>query len=167
MAKKIVLWFLCAPGDFLGHFVILFFWIFWGEFSSAGSGYWVRLKPASWPVRTWYRGWKGTTFCHGGILCVEHDREKLIVKHESIHIEQFEVIQIFSFIGFIISLGASWLVRSNIPWIFSICFWALSWPIVNICSSIVARLRGENPYKGSSLEEAAYSIVEAYIKGLK
>ena len=164
MVKKGLLRVVSFPGDVIGYFALFFIWLFLGEMSKLKLDFWVCLKSETWFVRTLYKKYRGTAFCHGGILFVSKEQEALVVKHESVHVEQFEVIQLFCFFGFLVSLGVSVFSHSHYPWIFSLAFWSLSWLLVNLSSAIVALLRDENPYRGSSLEEAAYAIVDEYTR---
>lgn len=164
MARKIFLRFVCIPGDIVGYLLISLLWLFFGEGIKKYSGFWVQLKPTSWFVRNLYTKWRGTALCHGGILFVSKEQEMVVLKHELVHVEQFEVLQFFCFFLWLFNLFISLITQSNYPWIYSLVFWALSWPFVNLSSSIVALLRNEPVYRGSSLEEAAYAIVEEYTR---
>jgi hypothetical protein len=49
-------------------------------------------------------------------------------------------------------------------WVVVFCIWNLSFPVFVLCSMFVAKLRGEDPYQGSSLEEAAYALTDKWEK---
>ncbi len=89
--------------------------------------------------------------------------------HEHIHVEQFEV---FSLLGFIIALFTfiMLLIQATIEVAIglSVSFWVFIAPLAFSSGWIVALLRGEPAYRGSTHEEHAYSeAYEIYTKHIK
>jgi hypothetical protein len=138
------------------------------------------MKPGSWPVskgrwpKGWYLrkypdgsvvSWGGTTLGHA----IFYGSEKRAAKgaiwkpvqvHEHVHVEQYEASMLRAFLVAIpvAAMGLYWL--AFIIWItgyfqMGIANWATAW------------LRGEDPYRGSHHEEAAYAIDDDYEEMLK
>lgn len=87
---------------------------------------------------------------------------KSAIPHELHHVEQVESRMLLGLVLGILSamlvlvLGANWvqcIVALEVPWFGS-------WMGGYGASILQAYLRGEEPYKGSHLEEAAYSLTQ-------
>lgn len=130
--------------------LILFVHLLWGR-----NLHWedtvlcTEFKLNSWPVRTWYKNWGGTTFGHGivyGPAPIESTR-----RHEHVHVEQYQASMVNGFLHAIIAL----LITGNL-W-FSAVVW-FSGYVTYLCSNwITAFIRGEPVYSGSAHEEHAYA----------
>lgn len=136
------------PWDLIIWLLILFIWLLWGTKLYWQDGLWCVLKPESWPKRTWYKKWAGTTFGHGGFLSTEKYRVKF---HENIHVEQYEVAMLQYFL-----LGFIFLIATKC-WILSGCIWLSGSWFPYTTSALQAKLRGEALYRGNIFEESAYA----------
>jgi hypothetical protein len=112
------------------------------------------LRPDSWPAKTWYKPWGGTTFGHGifyGAHVIKGGVWGRIQAHEHVHVEQFEVAMFGSFLSGVAaavlghSIGGGLLV------------WWAGYLFMGVCGWLVAFMRGESPYRGSAHEESAYA----------
>ncbi len=166
--RYVLLWVATLPNDIIASILVLFFWAVWGHKLRWIYGVWCELKETSWPVRTWYSEYGGTTFGHGGILGPGYSGGKgidtLVERHEDVHVEQHEVAMLVAFL----SAGAALAVLLQHPfsfwtWVLPLAVWCSGWPVYLISSWTVAFLRGEAVYRGSSHEEAAYAMVEKYL----
>jgi len=142
---------------FLGTLVALIVRALWGESMRWDAPVLVTtLSPTSWPMRSWYRRWGGTTFGYGIMLASEQPPDVLL--HEEVHVEQLEAASIGGFfLGLLVLLGmrGAWGVG-----VFFLC-WVTSGWFAYIGASIAASLRSEpNAYRGNHLEEAAYNATE-------
>lgn len=164
--KRAVLVACCLPADLvvtLGAFLVI--WPLWGTNLTLRRqhGSWAvtaHLKLDSWPARTWYEGWGGTTFGHFLMLSpfMKDDRLERLLMHEFVHVEQFEIGCVF---GAVVML-ASPLLFPIIGYWFPLVMWAASSVLYAACGYATAWLRGEPAYRGSAHEEAAYDAVTAY-----
>ena len=144
--------------------LILFMRFAWGRQLCWNDGLWVELRGNSWPVRTWYKGYSGTTLLHGGILgpgCaggqgIDTDTEE----HESVHVEQAEAAMLAGLLFGLYPVLMAALGESSMGTAIATgcSIWLSSWPVYYIAASITAVLRGEKAYRGNHLEEAAYNI---------
>lgn len=140
----------------------------------------VDLKPYSWPCRTWYaikvnrkkvenrldvqdtygkyRTWGGTTLGPHAIFYGPGRRVEgkwwEIQQHEHRHSEQGEAYM-FAALMFAAPVFIYSMVYGNQLWIMSLIMWTLGY-VSMTANFLVAILRGENPYRGSHHEEAAY-----------
>lgn len=147
--------------------VDLFFWFWIGIVLHALWGtkrHWVagclclEFKPNSWPTRTWYRTWLGTTFGHTIIYAPEKSGVPGIVdtyseQHEHIHVHQYEVLQLLSAIltATVLSTGFEWT---------KLLILFLGSGFGYLAGMVQALIRGESPYWDNIFEEAAYGIVK-------
>lgn len=171
------LWIL--PAFFGSAIAVTFLWLFWGK-----RLFWVDrvlcmdFKPSSWPCRSWYRikrdgkpvfnppeqwnkfgkwrTWGGTTFVGAMILGPGRagDDYKTIdtetESHEHKHIEQAAAAQIAS-----MAYGIAIVLRTGDYYLAGIV-WATGALVYYLASMIQAYIGGEDPYRGSHLEERAY-----------
>lgn len=78
------------PTDLIGWLVVLFVGLAWGT----GMPTWIdgvlvaTMKRDSWPGRTWYAKWGGTTLGHAVFL--KEGVSPRVLVHELVHVEQFE-----------------------------------------------------------------------------
>ena len=107
----------------------------------------------SWPMRSWYKRWAGTTFGHGIIFKPGGNRRNTrLYKHELAHVEQYERAMLKGLLYGLAAYG----VTGN--WILGLVLWAASGGAFVLCNSVVAFLRGEAFYRGASHEEGARGI---------
>lgn len=164
----------CLPFDLLISWpLILFVRAAWGK-----SLRWERrpvvggpvlvcdIRADSWPARTWYKTWGGTTVGHGifyGHDLVVPGEWSSLQEHEHVHVEQFEGVSISSFLTalwvtiLIVSLG-----HTTVAMITGLAIWMLGYLMMGIGNYGAALFRGESMYRGSSHEESAYAQGDAY-----
>lgn len=155
--------------DLISWLFLLLMCAGWGTKLQWQWGVWFEWKKDSWPVRTWFKNWGGTCIGHGGWLSpgllggpgIDTKTEF----HEHTHSEQFEAITILGFLMALSIVARFYIAGYPIAWpdwIMVFCIWNLSFPVYVLCSMFVAKLRGEDPYKGSSLEESAYALADEW-----
>lgn len=158
------------PFDIIVWLVWVILWAAWGEKLRWEDGCLVfNWKVDSWPARTWYRKWGGTTMGHAifynWYVREEGEVEKFepIQVHEHVHVEQFEVWMLSSLIiGLIVQLTVGfahgeWVTGSVLGGI----IWFLGYAWMGVGGFLTAIVRGEDAYRGSAHEEAAYAIGDA------
>ena len=115
----------------------------------------VRLASTSWPLNAdkkwggWYRGWAGT--CFGHFIMLSDDADEFTLAHEMRHHEQHDANAVGGLIAALPIFPFQWIV--------ALLVWLLMPFVAYLGALIVAWLRGENPYRGNHLEEAAYDAV--------
>lgn len=149
---------LCWP-LFLGTLVALIVRALWGESMRWDAPVLVTtLSPTSWPMRSWYKRWGGTTLGGYGIMLAPGQAPG-VLHHEEVHVEQLEAAAAGGFL-----LGLLVLIVMHSVWgvgAFFLCWVASGW-LAYAGASIVALLRSEpNAYRGNHFEEAAYNATEA------
>lgn len=144
--------------DLLGLIAVLFIRFLWGSALFWRDGLWVELDPRSWFVRTWYSKWLGTTFSHGGMVA----KGRKALRHELHHVEQFESRMLSGFLLGLVSMIVALAYGSPILHcvIALEIQWFGAWLVGYFASLAQAYLRGEDPYLGSHLEEAAYALAD-------
>jgi hypothetical protein len=161
--KKFILYAVCLPNDLAMLLVLLFVRIFWGSFFFKKDGYlWVILKEKSWLRRTWGKTYSGVCLGHGGILVAPIEN---LLAHELVHLEQHEVAMMKSlFHASVASVICAIFCSYQIASIIFCSVWFTGYLFFLFSGWIVAAMRDEDPYKGSSHEEAAYAIAEDYLR---
>ena len=184
-----LLWLTTFPLDVFTILIVLLIRVMWGNRLDWNEGLWCELRPDSWPARSWYRyrengkmfiqpesqwskfgrwrTWGGTCLGHGGFFgpgrMSGDDADGPIELHEHVHVEQFEVSMLTTFL-----LGGSLylLYRFTLlpDWLLCVGVWLMGYVLMAVSGWIVAWMRGENAYRGSAHEEAAYAIVEGYLR---
>jgi hypothetical protein len=147
-------------------YVDIFFWFWVGV---AVHGLWgtkrhwtagclcIEVREGSWPTRSWYRHWLGSTLGHtilyspgrAGILGIV---DTPVERHEMIHVSQFEALQLMAAIVFsylVFSSGFQWQYLAILPSGAGLAY---------LASMLQAFLRGETPYRGSIFEDHAYAV---------
>lgn len=142
------------------------------------------LKPYSWAARTWYarkykingkktkvenhpdvqdvygkyRTWGGTTLGPHAIFYGPGRRVEgkwwAVQQHEHRHVEQGEAAMMQGFM-FGLPVFISAMIMSTWLWIMALVMWTLGY-VSMTANFFVALLRGEEAYRGSHHEEAAY-----------
>lgn len=161
--KALILYLACSVPDIATSIPGAVAYLLWGERLRVRLDEYTwavvfSLKEKSWPMRTWYAEWGGT--CFGRMIMLSWgrgDHEKTI-RHEMKHTEQYEVGCMFG----AIMLGAAPALFPIIGYWFPFALWAISAPMFTACGFLCAWLRGENAYRGSVTEEAAYDAVARY-----
>ena len=147
------------PAAVLSWIAVLIINFLWGHKLEWLDGLWCELQPYSWPVRTWYERWSGTTFIRGGFYRPGRKGEMGIIDtrteaHEHIHIEQGEAAALLGLvIAIAITLVFPW---STAGFITALAVWTLMPALLYLTAGIQAVVRGESFYKGNHLEEHAY-----------
>jgi hypothetical protein len=130
-------------------------YLLWGERDSfrwhKDAWFW-SLRADSWPRRTWYKSWGGTTFGH--VVMTRPRLSGRLVAHELVHVEQFDAQ---SLLGLVI---AAVLLVLGHPWWLGLLAWVAVPGANYVTAGIVAALRGESFYRGNHLEEGAYDATK-------
>lgn len=146
------------PADVVGWLVVLLVRLLWGRRLRWRLGALrCQLREKSWPSRSWYRGWGGTTvaphavfFGHRTAVSPEDSAAPGIIEvHEAVHTEQGEAA----------CLGWS-VVALCLAWHYPVAaavVWCAAWPVSMVGGWLAAMLRGEKAYRGAAHEEGAYS----------
>jgi len=143
------------PFDLLMWIFVLFVRGICGTKLHWQEGLWCELRKGSFLAKKWAIDWAGVTLGHGGIYAPGYSGgpgiDTVCERHEHIHVEQYEAAMLAAFVFSItaVAAGADWRV--------CLMAWLLGGAIIYMASLIQAWLRGEKPYEGSHLEEAAYS----------
>lgn len=155
------------PFDVVVWLVWLVLCAIWGEKLRWEEGCLVfNWRSGSWPARTWYKKWGGTTMGHAILynwyVQPNPDREdwEPIQVHEHVHVEQYQASMLSSFlIGSLVMVtlglahqlwGTGALVGGTV--------WFLGYLWMGAGGWLTALVRGEDAYRGSQHEEAAYAI---------
>jgi hypothetical protein len=158
--KRVVLHLLCVPADVLACAIVLFVWACWGEKLQIKRGVLCcQLKETSWPARTWYDGWAATTFGHAIMFGYGQIGWDPLWHHELVHVEQFEANCLASTLLFLLFCAL------HHPWL-GLLLWSLGPTLAVVSAFATAWFRGEDPYLGSHLEEAARAEATCKVKGL-
>jgi hypothetical protein len=147
------------PAAILSWIAVLIVRVLWGHKLEWLDGLWCELKEDSWPMRTWYKRWGGTTFVRGGFYRPGRKGQPGRIDtrteaHEHIHIEQAEASALFgTVVAITIILALPW---STAGFITALAVWTLTAPLIYLAAGIQAVVRGESFYKGNHFEEHAY-----------
>lgn len=119
----------------------------------------LEFQEGSWPTRTWYKKWLGTTLGHTIIYNVNKSGKPGIVdtptaRHEFIHVHQFEVMQLLGMIITIINVLGGFDVQTE--W-YELLLLPLASPLAYLVSMVQSLIRGETPYRDNIFEEHAYA----------
>ena len=163
-----LVWLFTLPWDILAYLAVLLIWLVFGQKLHWLGGLWCELKETSWPVRTWYAGYGGTTLGHGGFYgpgaSAGHGWDTYVEVHEHIHVEQYEVAMFLTFM-----LGIATFITTSLfqmSWtassFLSLGIWMSGYLLFFCGGWLVAYLRGERAYYGSQHEEAAYALAAEY-----
>lgn len=145
---RYLLYIFTLPTDLIGWLVMLVVGLAWGT----GAPTWkdgvliATMKLDSWPGRTWYAKWGGTTIGHAVIL--KEGMAPSVLVHELVHVEQNEANGL---LAAVLALAlAFWL-----GWVAILVWIVLPW-LVYLAGMLCAVLRGEDAYRGNHLEEGPY-----------
>lgn len=146
------------------------------------------IREGSWPVNPkakwpggWYliksehqeqshpRTWGGTTFGHSIIIGPGRSSPgewTSLEEHEiGVHVEQFEAAMFHGFLLGAFAYLAGGQTTASL-WV-GLALWISGYLMFGVANWTTAWLRGEDPYRGSAHEEAAYAIDELYEQRLK
>lgn len=179
---QLLLYMTSLPMDIVGWLVVLFVRVAWGENLRWESPY-ARtggklpggpvlscdIRAGSFPVTAgrWPRGfylqrrnasWRGTSIGHSVFYGPGWSRLKGWAPtqvHEHVHVEQYEAAMLGAFV-----LGVA-LALVGMP-IIGAFVWSTGGLVMLLANWTTAMLRGEDAYRGSHHEEAAYAIAAAY-----
>lgn len=154
--KYVILRMATLPADILGWLIVLVLHVLWGARLKIQDGILITmLRANSWPIRSWYKNWGGTTFGHAIMLNPNVQDVDRLLFHEKVHVEQYEVTSLLNllFAGWLVCMGH--YIAAGLLVAFASLFMVLS-------ALIVAWLRNEPPYRGSVLEEAAYDATDLH-----
>lgn len=143
------------PADIVAVIMVLVIRVLWGARLNVEHGcITVTLASTSWPMRTWYRGWGGTTFCHAMMFApMTPELRERVMAHELVHVEQIEARMVVGFL-----FGAMVMATGHV--VVGLLAWGMSSILNYWAASLVAVLRGRGPYTGNLYERAAYDRVE-------
>jgi len=192
--RYVIVYLFTFPMDLLTWLSVLFLWICWGTKLQwvSYSGLWCELKVNSWPTKSWYRvpfregiakirpiteweqygkwyTWAGTTLGHGGFFGpgqsggdgIDTDVEV----HENVHVEQFEVSMVTSFIMGLLVFGVLLFGgHMQVGIVLGGTLWILGFILMCMGGWLVGFLQGEGAYRGSVHEEGAYAIAAEYAR---
>jgi hypothetical protein len=139
------------------------------------------IREGSWPVNPsarwpggWYlikaknqqrshpRTWGGTTLGHGifyGPGRSSPGAWTRLEEHEGVHVEQIEAAMLR---GLVTGAAIAGLGQSSAFLVVGLVVWATASLQEFVANWTTAWLRGEDPYRGSAHEEAAYALDELY-----
>lgn len=117
--------------------------------------------------------WGATTLGHGGFYGPGASKqfvrniltEAWVVteEHENVHVEQFEASMVRSFlVATVVSIELLALGHPIAALVTFLVLWWLGYLLMVVSNWLTAWLRGEDPYRGSLHEEAAYRAGAAY-----
>lgn len=130
--------------------------VLWGESLRWDDGALVvTLRKDSWPARTWYAQWGGTTLSHGIMINGADAARTRILFHEHVHVKQFEGSALCALVMAAGFASSHAYLPALVLWI------ALPWFLYG-ASMLVAVLRGENAYRHNAEEEAAYDATDEH-----
>lgn len=140
-----------APSDLVAVLIVLVIRALWGaRLTLEGGCVVVTLASGSWPMRSWYREWGGTTFGHAIMLAPMDPKARAsVLAHEFIHVEQLEGHALMA-LAYSIPIAA-W------SWVAALIAWSLSSIVSYVAAGVIAALRGERFYSGNANEESAYA----------
>ena len=138
------------------------FWAMWGENLRFQHGALVfNFKKGSWPNRTWYKKWGGTTL--GDAIMYNHDRGldgDRIQVHEEFHQNQFRGVMLSSLITSVLLFAVLFSSTSfYLNFLVCLVLWLtgyIRWGLGNLLYALIC-LKG-NAYRLSSHEQAAYAV---------
>jgi hypothetical protein len=83
--------------------------------------------------------------------------------HEHVHVEQAEAAMLTSFL---MAVSAFLVLFFTSAPVWAVCggLWVLGYVLMAVGGWVVAWFRGEDVYRGSSHEEAAYALTEKYLR---
>jgi hypothetical protein len=146
-------WISILPAFVIGMSIAGVVRLAWGKSSRWDQGiWWVILDEKSWPMRTWYKPWAGTTFGPTAVMLApdfEHDAST--VRHEAHHAEQQDAEAVAGFL-FAVLLAAFG------HFVFAAIVWCTIGHLVYFAARVVAVSRGEDGYDGNVMEEGAYGV---------
>jgi cbb3-type cytochrome oxidase subunit 3 len=119
----------------------------------------LEFKEGSWPTRSWYRRWAGTTLGHTILYNVGRSGKPGIVdtpveRHELIHVHQYQVMQLLGMIVTAVNVLSGFDFRTE--W-HALLLLPSAAALAYLVSMLQALIRGESPYRDNIMEESAYA----------
>jgi hypothetical protein len=165
-SKHLLVYLFCLPGDLICWVLVLVIWGLFGDKLVWQNGLWVGVsKDSFWCKKA--GNITGGTMGHGGWyqldLMGDDGIDTKLEYHEHVHVEQYEVVMFFVFVvlfGFVLNS----VIRKQFSEIYLLvlAYWALGGLLGSVSGWVIAILRGEEAYRGSHHEEAAYAIEKGF-----
>lgn len=152
------------PPFLISATIIMCLYLLWGNTLHWFEGLWFELNKNSWPIRTWYKNWLGTTFVWGGFYAPGRVQDILVAdtkteRHEHKHIIQGEIATLS---GFLMAVSVFIHFRHLGFWerglIHAFIMWTPSALIYYFAGGITSILRGGEFYRDNHLEQSARSL---------
>lgn len=151
IAVQILLYILGLPTNIVGWILVSIASAAWGDGLRWRDGVLTTtFKVDSWPMKTWYKNWGGTTAGHA--IVQAPNQPDSIWKHEMIHVSQNQRTAI---LGTVFAIVAFFGGLTN--WWLALLLWALMPSISYLCAGLLAVMKGKPFYMANIDEEAAYS----------
>lgn len=158
--KRYYLLFLITwPLALLSWLGVLFVYFLWGQkLHLVGFTLQCDLKKDSWPTRTWYSRWGGTSFGYGAFYNTGRvggpGMDTEIEVHEHRHGEQTEIAIVVTFVISVYNFFC------GVDFIHCIIVYISGPILLYLAACFVAFMRGKNVYRGNLLEQDAYNFDE-------
>ena len=122
----------------------------------------IEFREGSWPTRTWYRRWAGTTLGNTIIYNVGRSGKPGIIdtkteQHEQIHVAQYRTMQLLGMIITIINVLSGFDFQTE--W-YELLLLPSAALLAYLVSMLQALISGEAPYRDNIFEESAYAQVD-------
>lgn len=184
--RRLVLYLVSLPADAVAFLIVCgLMRVLWGKRIAFRHGVaWMELRKESWFYRTFYADWGATTFGHVVLVSADHltwadhpahvvepmrtvDRDFLtdpvshdiaitaqLADHELVHVEAYEATALL-----LACLNTVLYTSCSVPWWACLAIQTCGGVAAFLAANATAWLRGEHPYLGSHLEEAARAKV--------
>jgi hypothetical protein len=165
--RHILVYLFTLPGDLICWTFVLLIGGFFGDRFVWQNGLWFEIAKDSWFYKTFLKDITGGTMGHGGWyrsdLIGEDGIDTKLEFHEHVHVEQYEAVMTAIFVV-VLGFFLNGTIRGDISsvWLMSLVYWAIGGLIGAASGWLVAVLRGERAYSGSSHEEAAYALERGF-----
>ena len=131
------------------------------------DGLWCEYKEDSWVSAILGKSNLGITLGHGGLyregVSGGEGIDTLVEYHEQeVHVEQYEAAMLTGWVVAILATVAVFVENFYVKAGILGALWVFGWLYHYGATMVQAWLRGEAPYWGSHLEEAAYALTDQY-----
>lgn len=151
IAVQILLYILGLPTNLAGWIVISIAGAAWGDGLRWKDGVLTTaFKPDSWPMKTWFKNWGGTTIGHA--IWTAPNMPEAVWQHEMIHVSQNQRASILGTVLGLIAFGAG---LAN--WWLPLILWVFMPAASYLCAGLLAVMKGKSFYMANIDEMAAYS----------
>lgn len=137
---------------------LLIAYLLWGQhgsFRRLKNAWCWELRENSWPMRTWYKNWGGTTLSHCIMFAPGPGRR--IEAHELHHVDQFDAQSLCGNI-----LGTILAIQGH--WVLGLLVWVLLPGLCYLSAGINAAVSGRRFYRDNVFEVGAYAVGHATSK---